>query len=586
MSDLNTDLAQFRRILHSENALESCTFAVQMPQRKNNTGRSSGPFKKPDSRKPASGGKKSGYKPEPRGYAGKGTADKSKSRFNSDPNELAPPRFLPPRDSKPAYGRKDHEGRKTGDTGGRGRGPEKDARGSKPEGGRPYKGRTSGGSETGSFRSGPKKPFSGSGDRPYRGKDAGDGGTRRPPYKRPETDGGGNAPFKKRETAAGDQSFRKGGFQKSGPERSDRPAYKDRDGDTGKFRKDGFQKNGPDRGDRPAFKSRDNDAGTNRTGGFKKSAPDRGDRPAYKSRDNDAGDFRKGGFKKDGTDKREQSGMDEKGDKPFRPKYDPEVKLKKKNYTERKKELLGVKDEPDDIRLNKYIANSGVCSRREADDLIKQGLVSVNGTVMTEMGYRVKKTDLVRYDGQKILPEPFVYILMNKPKDFITTTDDEKGRKTVMDLLADKIPQRVYPIGRLDRNTTGVLLLTNDGEVAQALTHPSFQIKKVYHVVLDKKVNGTDLDKLVEGVELEDGKVHADAAAFVDSEDKRHVGVEIHSGRNRVVRRMFEHLGYDVEKLDRVSMGIFTKKDLPRGKWRFLKESEIGFLMKLKANMP
>ncbi|MEZ4804022.1 MAG: pseudouridine synthase [Bacteroidia bacterium] len=270
--------------------------------------------------------------------------------------------------------------------------------------------------------------------------------------------------------------------------------------------------------------------------------------------------------------------------RPFKPKYDPEVK-NKKSFRDRKNELLGVTDSPDDIRLNKYIANSGVCSRREADSLIEQGLVTVDGKVVTEMGYRVKKGEVVKYDGQKILPEPFVYILMNKPKDFITTTDDDKGRKTVLDLLADKVPQRIYPIGRLDRNTTGVLLLTNDGDVAQALSHPSYQVKKIYHVVLDKKVSGTDLDKLVEGVELEDGLVHADTVAFVDNEDRRHVGVEIHSGKNRVVRRMFEHLGYEVEKLDRVSMGIFTKKDLPRGKWRYLNQSEVGFLSKLKANM-
>lgn len=268
--------------------------------------------------------------------------------------------------------------------------------------------------------------------------------------------------------------------------------------------------------------------------------------------------------------------------KPFRPKYDPQVPTKK-SYSTRKKELLDIKEDADDIRLNKFIANAGICSRREADDIISQGLVTVNGEVIAEMGYRVKKGDTVRYDGRKILPEPFVYILMNKPKDFITTTDDEKGRKTVMDLLAGKVSQRVYPIGRLDRNTTGVLLLTNDGDVAQAMTHPSFNIKKVYHVVLDKKVSGSDLDKLVEGVELEDGVVHADAAAFVDNEDRRHVGVEIHSGKNRVVRRMFEALDYEVEKLDRVSMGIFTKKDLPRGKWRFLSDSEIAHLQKLKS---
>jgi 23S rRNA pseudouridine2605 synthase len=280
--------------------------------------------------------------------------------------------------------------------------------------------------------------------------------------------------------------------------------------------------------------------------------------------------------------------------KPFRPSYETEVKQTKfhkekdrptKSKNDRKKELLGIVDEPTDIRLNKYIANSGICARREADELIKKGLVTVNGKVVTEMGHKVKKEDVVTYEGRKILPEPFVYILMNKPKDFITTTDDEKGRKTVLDLVADKIPQRIYPIGRLDRNTTGVLLLTNDGEVAQALTHPAFEIKKVYHVVLDKKVSPSHLDQLVEGVTLEDGQVFADAVSYVDAEDKRQVGVEIHSGKNRVIRRMFEHLGYEVERLDRVSVGVFTKKDLPRGKWRFLNPSEVGFLMKLKSKM-
>lgn len=293
---------------------------------------------------------------------------------------------------------------------------------------------------------------------------------------------------------------------------------------------------------------------------------------------------RPGGFsgRKQSPD-REREG--DRRDKPFRPKYDPQVPRPGKGYSARKKALLGEQDHPDDIRLNKYIANAGICSRREADTLIAQGLVSVNGTVITEMGYRVKKGDEVRYDGRRILPEPYVYILMNKPKDFITTTDDEKDRKTVIDLLAGKIPQRVFPIGRLDRNTTGVLLLTNDGEVTQVLTHPSFNIKKVYHVVLDRKVSGQDLDKLVEGVELDDGKAFADAATFIDNEDRRHVGVEIHSGRNRIVRRMFEHLGYEVEKLDRVSMGIFTKKDLPRGKWRFLSDSETSYLLKLKSGL-
>lgn len=330
------------------------------------------------------------------------------------------------------------------------------------------------------------------------------------------------------------------------------------------------------RGDRKPFsRSKPDFDKKGRDGGFgQKSREDR--KPYSKSRPEF--DKRESGksFKE-----RESNGTK----KPFRPKYDPEVKIRK-SYRERKEALTGgPSKETDDIRLNKYLANSGICSRREADELISQGLVSVNGNIVTEMGYKVKKEDVVKYDGRKIMPEPYVYILMNKPKDFITTTDDEKGRKTVMDLLADKIPQRVFPIGRLDRNTTGVLLLTNDGEVTQALTHPSFEIKKVYHVVLDKKVSGNELDKLVSGVELEDGTVFADAATFVDNEDRRHVGVEIHSGRNRVVRRMFEALGFEVEKLDRVSMGIFTKKDLPRGKWRFLTQSEIGFLMKLKSKM-
>lgn len=323
---------------------------------------------------------------------------------------------------------------------------------------------------------------------------------------------------------------------------------------------------------------------------FNKNKPEPGETGPVHVRKNTAGP-RAPKTAKDGPQKRfvsKPGDIQEK--KPFRPKYEPEIKLPKhsrektKTPRERKKEL-GVVDDPTDIRLNKYIANSGICSRREADELIRKGLVTVNGQVVTEMGHKVKREDEVRYEGRKILPEPFVYILMNKPKDFITTTDDEKGRKTVMDLLADKIPQRVYPVGRLDRNTTGVLLLTNDGEVAQALTHPAFEIKKVYHVVLDKKMSSADLDKLVTGITLEDGDVFADAVTFVDNEDKRHVGVEIHSGKNRVVRRMFEHLGYEVEKLDRVSMGVFTKKDLPRGKWRHLSQAEVGFLMKLKHRL-
>jgi 23S rRNA pseudouridine2605 synthase len=278
----------------------------------------------------------------------------------------------------------------------------------------------------------------------------------------------------------------------------------------------------------------------------------------------------------------------DKPKKPYIPSYDPEVKNNNKPFKEFKparkriSEKIKTPLEPGEIRLNKYIAQSGICSRREADDLIKKGLVMVNNNVVTEMGFKVKPNEMVKYQGKIILSEPFVYIIMNKPKDFITTTEDDKGRKTVMDLLVDKVNERVFPIGRLDRNTTGVLIITNDGELSQMLTHPSFEIKKVYHVVLDKKVSQKDLDQLVEGVELEDGIVHADAVAYVESDDKRHVGIEIHSGKNRIVRRMFENLGYDVEKLDRVSFGNFTKKDLPRGKWRHLNNYELADILKMK----
>ncbi|MFM6982889.1 MAG: pseudouridine synthase [Chitinophagaceae bacterium] len=406
----------------------------------------------------------------------------------------------------------------------------------------------------------------------------------------------------KRTGSSGPRPYGKDGFKKDGPARDNKGRDSYRKGPSGEGRDGGYRK-GPS-GERRDEGFRRGPSGEKREEGFRKGPgtygkrednykkrseggfrdrPDSGDRRDSKPRS--YGDDRSSGRgpKRDGFDKKD-NGFD-RDKKPYRPKYDPEIKVKK-SFKERKEELMGPDMDSGDMRLNKYIANAGICSRREADELIKQGLVTINNTVVTEMGYKVKKEDVVKYDGRKILPEPYVYILMNKPKDFITTTEDDKGRKTVMDLLADKVPQRVYPIGRLDRNTTGVLLLTNDGEVSQALTHPSFQIKKVYHVVLDKKVSGTDLDKLVEGIDLEDGHVHADAVSFVESEDRRHVGVEIHSGRNRVVRRMFEALGYEVEKLDRVSMGIFTKKDLPRGKWRHLNQSEIGFLMKLKSKMP
>jgi 23S rRNA pseudouridine2605 synthase len=237
------------------------------------------------------------------------------------------------------------------------------------------------------------------------------------------------------------------------------------------------------------------------------------------------------------------------------------------------------------IRLNRFVSNAGICSRRDADALIEKGLFQINGKEVTELGAKVNKKDVVTYKGKKILPELPVYILINKPKDCITTTSDEAGRRTVMDLVTEATDARIYPVGRLDRNTTGVLLLTNDGEVAQKLTHPSFEIRKVYEVTLEEKASVGQLEQLAAGIELEDGVSFADSVAFPDPTNKRVVGIEIHSGKNRIVRRMFEALGHQVVKLDRVMFGPFTKKGLDRGKYRFLKNSEISQLKRAKKRL-
>lgn len=234
------------------------------------------------------------------------------------------------------------------------------------------------------------------------------------------------------------------------------------------------------------------------------------------------------------------------------------------------------------VRLNRYLAQSGICSRREADDLIQAGVVTVNGVVVTELGTKVAPHDKVQYAGQRLSMEKKRYVLLNKPKGFITTTDDPRERRTVMQLVANACPERIYPVGRLDRATTGVLLLTNDGDLAKRLTHPSHGAEKIYHVTLDKAVTKAHLNQLLEGVVLEDGPAQADEASHVEGASKREVGIKLHSGRNRIVRRMFEHLGYEVIKLDRVVFGGLTKKDLPRGTWRLLTEKEVLFLTKRK----
>ena len=234
-----------------------------------------------------------------------------------------------------------------------------------------------------------------------------------------------------------------------------------------------------------------------------------------------------------------------------------------------------IEEGPELIRLNKYLANAGICSRREADTLIAAGNVSVNGKVITEMGFKVSMDDAVHFDGRLITPEKKEYILLNKPKNFITTTRDERGRRTVMELIANASKARLVPVGRLDRNTTGLLLFTNDGDLAKKLTHPKHQVRKIYQVELDKNLKLSDLHKIQAGLDLEDGPIAVDEVSYITSRPKKEIGIELHSGRNRIVRRIFEHLGYQVIKLDRVVFGGLTKKDLPRGHWRKLNPQEV-----------
>lgn len=255
--------------------------------------------------------------------------------------------------------------------------------------------------------------------------------------------------------------------------------------------------------------------------------------------------------------------------------YDPNAKYSKKKQIEYKEQFT---DPNEPIRLNKFLANAGVCSRREADEFIQAGVVSVNGVVVSELGTKIKRGDEVKFHDQVVSIERKVYVLLNKPKDTVTTSDDPQARRTVMDLVKGACDERIYPVGRLDRNTTGVLLLTNDGDLASKLTHPKYLKKKIYHVHLDKNLTRADMDRIAAGIELDDGEIHADAISYTDENKKDDVGIEIHSGKNRIVRRIFESLGYKVVKLDRVYFAGLTKKGLRRGEWRYLTEQEVNFL--------
>lgn len=307
-----------------------------------------------------------------------------------------------------------------------------------------------------------------------------------------------------------------------------------------------------------------------------------GYRPRYNNGGGEGGyqprqnSYQRGGYQRGGYGPQRQPAYQQRGGYRQRtPDYDPNAKYSQKKRIEYKEANI---DPTVPVRLNKYLANAGICSRREADEFIQAGVVSVNGQVVTELGTKVLRTDDIRFHDQKVSMEKKVYVLLNKPKDCVTTSDDPQQRKTVMDLVKNACPERIYPVGRLDRNTTGVLLLTNDGDLASKLTHPKFLKKKIYHVFLDKKVTAHDMQQIATGITLEDGEVHADAIEYASATDKSQVGIEIHSGKNRIVRRIFESLGYSVVKLDRVLFAGLTKKNLRRGDWRFLTEKEVDML--------
>ena len=326
------------------------------------------------------------------------------------------------------------------------------------------------------------------------------------------------------------------------------------------------------------YRPRFNNAEGNQTGYQPRQQT--GYRPRFNNAEGNQGGYqaRQGGFQQRGT--RPQRGGYNKnyqqgGYRPRTADYDPNAKYSMKKRIEYSESHI---DPNEPIRLNKFLANAGVCSRREADEYIEAGAVTVNGTVVTELGTKVKRSDEIKFQDNVVTLEKKVYVLLNKPKDCVTTSDDPQNRKTVMDIVGNVCPERIYPVGRLDRNTTGVLLLTNDGDLASKLTHPKFLKKKVYHVFLDKNVTAHDMQQIAEGIELEDGEIHADAIEYASDTDKSQVGIEIHSGKNRIVRRIFEHLGYRVVKLDRVQFAGLTKKNLRRGDWRFLTEKEVDML--------
>jgi len=381
------------------------------------------------------------------------------------------------------------------------------------------------------------------------------------------------------------------GLQSQAPQRSYRPRTNNYNNGGYQPRQQGGYQQRPQGGYRPRYNQEGDEqqgfqprqqGGYQQRGGY-------GQRPqqgGYQQRGGYGQRPQQGGYQQRGSygQRPQQGGYQQRGGYGQRPQggfrqrtadYDPNAKYSMKKRIEYKEQNY---DPTEPIRLNKFLANAGVCSRREADEFIQAGVVTVNGEVVTELGTKVMRTDVVKFHDEPVLLEKKVYVLLNKPKDYVTTSDDPQQRKTVMDLVKNACPERIYPVGRLDRNTTGVLLLTNDGDLASKLTHPKFLKKKIYHVYLDRNVTAHDLQQIAEGITLDDGEIKADAIEYADPVDKKQVGIEIHSGKNRIVRRIFESFGYKVLKLDRVQFAGLTKKNLRRGDWRYLTEEEVDRL--------
>ena len=389
------------------------------------------------------------------------------------------------------------------------------------------------------------------GDRPYRPRYNSEGGDRpQRSYGNNDRSYGNNA--------GGDRPYRPR-YNSEGGDRPYRPRYNSEGGD--RPQRSYGNNAGGDRPYRPRYNSEGGDRPQRSYGN--NAGGDRPYRPRYNS---------------EGGDRPQRSyGNRDSYSRPIRRTgdYDPNAKYSKKKQIEYKEQFV---DPNDPIRLNKFLANAGVCSRREADEFITAGVVSVNGVVVTELGTKIKRGDEVKFHDQAVSIERKIYVLLNKPKDTVTTSDDPQARRTVMDLVKGACDERIYPVGRLDRNTTGVLLLTNDGDLASKLTHPKYLKKKIYHVHLDKNLTKADMEQIAAGIQLDDGEIHADAISYTDDFKKDEVGIEIHSGKNRIVRRIFESLGYKVVKLDRVFFAGLTKKGLRRGEWRYLTEQEVNFL--------